>query len=98
MFEIGKIGKIDNIESRLEDDGRRADSWPQWLNRASSGLSQVEDHFHGLTVYIAHPAVRDGHAPNTIIDQVEDTSSLNKDPPLRRHSRAASSAIFRPFR
>jgi hypothetical protein len=74
VFEIGKIGKIDNIESRLEDDGRRADSWPQRLNRASSGLSQVEDHVHGLTVYIAHAAVRDGHAPTTIIDQVEDSS------------------------
>ena len=55
---------------RLEDDGRRADSWPQRLNRASSGLSQVEDHVHELTVYISHPAVQDGHDP--IIDQVEE--------------------------
>ena len=30
---------------------------PQRLNRASSGFSQVEDHIHGLTIYIAHPAV-----------------------------------------
>jgi type III restriction enzyme len=44
---VFEIGKIDNIESRLvrrlEDDGRRADGWPQWLNRASSGLFQVGD-------------------------------------------------------
>ena len=62
------IGKIDNIESRLvrrlEDDGRRADSWPQRLNRASSGLSQVGDHVHGLTVYIARPAIRDQSGEN----------------------------------
>jgi hypothetical protein len=81
---VFEIGKIDNIESRLvrrlEDDGRRADSWPQQLNRASSGLSQVEDHVRGLTVYIAHPAVRDGHAPTTIIDQVEDSSIPEQGP------------------
>jgi hypothetical protein len=68
---VFEIGKIDNIESRLvrrlEDDGRRADSWPQRLNRASSGLSQVEDHVHGLTEYAAHPAVPNRDA-TTIID------------------------------
>jgi hypothetical protein len=80
---VFEIGKIDNTESRLvrrlEDDGRRADM-PQRLNRASSGLSQVEDHVHGLTVYIAHPAVRDGHAHTTIIDQVEDSSIPEQGP------------------
>jgi hypothetical protein len=81
---VFEIGKIDNTESRLvrrlEDDGRRADRRPQRLNRASSGLSQVEDHVHGLTVYIAHPAVRDGHAHTTIIDQVEDSSIPEQGP------------------
>jgi hypothetical protein len=65
---VFEIGKIDNIESRLvrrlEDDGRRADGWPQWLNRASSGPSQVGDHVHGLIVYIAHPAIRDQSGEN----------------------------------
>ena len=35
---------------RLEDDGRRADRWLQRSNRASSGLSQVENRVHVLTV------------------------------------------------
>jgi hypothetical protein len=52
-----EIGKIDSIEShlvrRLEDDGRRADRWLQRSNRASPGLSQAENHVHGLTVYRA---------------------------------------------
>jgi hypothetical protein len=43
-----EIGKIDNIESRLmrrlHDDRRRADRWLQRSNRASSGLSLVENH------------------------------------------------------
>jgi hypothetical protein len=66
---VFEIGKIDNIESRLvrrlEDDGRRADRWLQ--RRASSGLSQVENHIHGLTEYAAHPAVPNRDA-TTIID------------------------------
>jgi hypothetical protein len=66
---VFEIGKIDNIESRLvrrlEDDGRRADRWLQ--RRTSSGLSQVENHVHGLTEYAAHPAVPNRDA-TTIID------------------------------
>ena len=89
MFEIGKI---DNIESRLvrrlEDDGRRADRWLQRSNRASSGLSQVETHVHGLTVCRA--SCRPGQAcyhnhrpknPAAYADLVEPASLLVLDAP-----------------
>ena len=73
---------------RLEDDGRRADRWLQRSNRASSGLSQVENHVHGLTV--CHASCRPGQAcyhhhrpknPAAYADLVEPASLLVLDAP-----------------
>ena len=73
---------------RLEDDRRRADRWLQRSNRASSGLSQVENHVHGLTVCRA--SCRPGQAcyhhrqpknPAAYADLVEPASLLVLDAP-----------------
>src|SRR4029450_7483037 len=64
--------------------------WPQRSNRASSELSQVEDHVHGLTVYVAHPAVRDGHADQRTNNTATMTSRYKSHPQEREGCRRRS--------